>query len=215
VRAGLRLTQFDIDFGVEFYEQTRNHYGKKLKTLEKKRKAHPDSYWEEDVGYGTTRGDLASEEYGELEEMLQLNSYFGVLTVFGALERCFLRIFQDMKSLKLVEGKWQKKQSYLTLVGYKDVLKSVGVHVARRPFKWSDIIRFQDIRDAIAHLNGFVTDENINRLQGYGYKTLGQRIDVSDKYFRGAVDLVRESSTLLVKEYSEVIRKLSRHKKRR
>jgi hypothetical protein len=215
MRAGLRLTHFDIEIGVEFYEQTRSHYIKKEKSLEKKHDAHPASYWEEDVGLGTTRGDLASEEYGELEEMLQLNSYFGVLTVFGALERCFLRIFQDMKSLKLVKDKHQKKRSYLTPGGYKDTLKSVGIHVTKAPFKWSDIIKFQDLRDAIAHQNGFVTEENINRLQGYGYKNLGQRIDISDKYFRGAVELEKESSTLLVKEYSEVIRKLSKRKKRR
>jgi hypothetical protein len=215
MRAGLRLAHFDIDVGVEFYEQTRSHYRKKVKTLKKKHKAHPSSYWNEDVGYGTTRGDLASEEYGELEEMLQLNSYFGMVTVFAALERCFLRIFQDMKSLNLVEDKWQKKQSYLTLGGYKDALKSVGIHVAKQRFKWSDIIKFQDLRDAVAHQNGFVTEENIDRLRGYGYKELGQRIDISDQYFRSAVELAKESSTLLVKEYSEVIRKLSRRKKGR
>jgi hypothetical protein len=214
MRAGLRLTHFDIDFGVEFYEQTRSHYEKKLETLERKHKAHPPSYWNEDVGYGTTRGDLASEEYGALEENLQLNSYFGVLTVFGALERCFLRIFQDMKSLKLVKDKHQKTRSYLTLGGYKDAFKEVDIHVAKRPFKWTDIIKFQDLRDAIAHQNGFVTEENINRLQGYGYKKLGRRIDISDKYFQAAVELAKESSTLLVKEYSEVLRKLKRKKHR-
>lgn len=214
MRAGLRLTHYDIDFGVEFYEQTRSHYEKKLKTLEKKHKAQPASYWDEDIGYGTTRGDLVSEEYGALEENLQLNSYFGVLTVFGAFERCFLRVFQDMKSLKLVKDKHQKKRSYLTLGGYKDVLKDVDIHVAKPPFKWSDIIKFQDLRDAIAHQNGFVTEENIKRLQGYGYKKLGRRIDISDKYFQDAIKLAKESSTLLVKEYSEVIRKTKRKKRR-
>jgi hypothetical protein len=212
MRAGLRLVHIDVEIGVGFYEQTRSHYRKKVNTLEKKHDAHPSSYWQQDVGYGTTRGDLASEEYGELEEMLQLNSYFGVLTVFGALERCFLRTFQDMKSLKLVKDERQKKRSYLTLDGYKDALKLIGIHVAQRPFKWSDIIKFQDLRDAIAHQNGFVTEENINRLRGYGYK-LGQRVDISDKYFRSAAELAKDSSTLLVKKYSEVIRKLSGRKK--
>jgi hypothetical protein len=212
MRAGLRLVHFDIEIGVEFYEETRSHYSRKAKTLEEKHNARPSSYWSEDVGDGTTRGDLASEEYGELEEMLQLNSYFGMVTVFGALERCFLRIFQDMKSLKLVEDKHQKKRSYLTLGGYKDALKSVDIHVAKQPFKWSDIIKFQDLRDAIAHQNGFVTEENINRLTQYGYKKLGQRVEISDKYFRSAVELAKESSTLLVKEYSKVIRKLGRKK---
>jgi hypothetical protein len=214
MRAGLRLTHYDIEFAVEFYEQTRSHYQKKQKTIEQKHDTHPSSYWNEDVGYGTTRDDLASEEYEALEENLQLNSYFGVLTVFGALERCFLRIFQDMKSLKLVKDKHQQKRSYLTLGGYKDALKTVDIHVAKRPFKWSDIIKFQDLRDAIAHQNGFVTEENINRLQGYGYKKVGQRIDISDKYFRGAVELAKESSTQLVKGYSEVLRKRKRKKHR-
>jgi hypothetical protein len=86
---------------------------------------------------GTARqgGELASEEYQGLQEMLQLNSYFGVLTVFAAFERCFLRIFQDMKNLNLVKDKWQKKQGFLKLNEYKEALKSIGVYVAQAPFR--------------------------------------------------------------------------------
>lgn len=213
MRAGLRLVHYDIEFGVEFYEQTRSLYRKKVETLKKKHNAHPSSYWQQDVGYGTTRGDLASEEYGELEEMLRLNSYFGVLTVFAALERCFLRTFQDMKNLNLVTNERQQRMSYLTLDKYKDTLKSIGIYVAKSPFKWGDIIQLQDFRDAIAHQNGFVTEENIDRLRGYGCE-LGQRVDISDKYFRTAVELAKDSCTKLVKQYSDVIRKLGSGRKK-
>jgi hypothetical protein len=73
--------------------------------------------------------------------------------------------------------------------------------------------RLQYLRNAIAHQNGFVTEENIGRLRGYGYKTIGQRIDIDDKYFRTAVDLVKDSSSLLVAGYSGVLRNRARRKK--
>ena len=209
MRAGLRLVHMDIESGVEFYDQTRSHYRKKVQKQKERYDAHPASYWQEDVGYRTTRGELASEEYQGLQEMLQLNSYFGVLTVFAAFERCFLRIFQDMKDLDLVKDKWQKKQGFLKLDEYKEALKSIGVYIAQAPFRWSDIIKLQDLRNAIAHQNGFVTEENIKRLKGYGYKE-GQRVEIRDTDFRAAVDLVRDSSTLLVKEYGTVLRKVRR-----
>ena len=201
--------QIDIEASVEFYEQTHSHYSKKVQKQRERFDARPTSYWQEDMGFGTTRGDLASEQYQELQEMTQLNSYFGVMTVFAAFERCVSRVILDMKSLRLVKNKWQKKKAYLRFDEYKDALKSIGIYVTNPPFKWSDIRRLQDLRNAIAHQNGFVTDENINRLRGYGYK-LRQRVDISDEYFRSAVALVKDSSTLLVKEYSRVLLKRSR-----
>lgn len=205
MRAGLRLVHMDIEMAVEFHEQTGSHYRRRMKKQKERYEEHPESYWQEDVGYGTTRADLASEQFQELQEMLQFNSYFGVLTLFAAFERCFLRVFQDMKSQKLV--KWQRKQTFLKIDEYKDVLKKIGVFVAKPPFKWSDIIRLQDLRNAIAHQNGFVTEENVKRLRNYGYKE-DQRIEISDKYFRASVDLVKESSTMLVKEYGNTLRKI-------
>jgi hypothetical protein len=213
MRAGLRLVHMDIEIGVEFYAQTRSHYGRKIQEQKKRFDERPESYWKQDVGYGTTRGDLASEEYQEVQELLQLNSYFGVLTVFAAFERCFLRVFQDMKNLKLVKDKWQKKQAFLKLDEYKDALKRIDVFVAKPPFKWSDIIRLQDLRNAIAHQNGFVTEENVKRLRGYGYKE-GQRVEITDKYFRTSVDLAKDSSTLLIKEYSDALRRIKPKKLR-
>lgn len=74
MRAGLRLVHMDIEIGVEFYDQTRGHYGRKVQEQKKRYDARPESYWKQDVGYGTTRGDLASEEYQEVQELLQLQT---------------------------------------------------------------------------------------------------------------------------------------------
>src|SRR5258708_36947469 len=90
MRAGLRLVHMDIEIGVEFYEQTRNHYGRKGQEQKKRFDPRPESYWKQDVGYGTTRGDLAAEGYQEVQELVQLNSCFGALTVFAAFHRGFL-----------------------------------------------------------------------------------------------------------------------------
>jgi hypothetical protein len=117
-----------------------------------------------------------------------------------------------MKSLELVKDNWQKKQAFLKFDQYKDALKRIGVLVAKPPFKWSDIVKLQDVRNAIAHQNGFVTEENIKRLRNYGYKE-GQRVDISDRYFSASVNLVKESSTLLVQEYGNALRKAKRKKR--
>jgi hypothetical protein len=165
---------------------------------------YPTSYWDEDSG-GITRGELESERGLELQEMLQLNGYFAILNVFAAFERCLLRTFQDMKHLKLVTD----KRKYLILDGYKDSLNGVGIDLTSPPFEWSKIRKLQAYRNAIAHQGGFVTDDNLSRLRSYGYTKEGQRIKISDAYFRSAVDLVKSSSTDVVKEYSKTLRKRS------
>ena len=134
MRAGLRMAQMDLEAGVEFYEQTARYFRKKMATRETRLKSHPDSYWEQDVGYGTTRGELAAEGGEELEHMLRLNAYFGILSVYSAFERYVLRTFQDMKHLKLVKKKYQKK-AFLTLDEYKKCFKSVGIDLTKSPFQ--------------------------------------------------------------------------------
>ena len=212
LRAGLRIVQLDLEVSAKFYEQTARYFGEKIQTRKKKDDAKPASYWDQDGGYGTTRGELASEEYRELQEMLQLNSYFGVLTIFAAFERFLLRTFQNMKRLKLVKNEWQKKQGFLKLGDYKDSLKGIGIYLAKPPFPWSDITKLKDFRDAIAHQDGFVTEENIKRLRRYKYE-IGQRIQISDEYYRSAANLVKDSCSQLVNEYGDVLRKRGRPKR--
>lgn len=54
---------------------------------------------------GTTRGELVSEERQQLQHMLEMNGYFGVLAVYATFERCLHETFQDMKRLKLIKRK--------------------------------------------------------------------------------------------------------------
>lgn len=207
LRAGLRIVQIDVEAAVEFYDQTHRHFRREIDTWEKKNAVHSPAYWEEDLG-GITRGELESERGLELRDKLRLNSYFVILNIFGSFERLLLRIFQDMRDLKLVKDNWQKKQPYLTLDGYKECLKAIGINLTKSPFKWSDIIKLQAFRNAIAHQNGFVTEENIKRLSAYGYK-LGQMIEIKEKYLRASIDLVNDSCSRVVKEYSRALRKKS------
>ncbi|HUA14784.1 MAG TPA: hypothetical protein VMG31_05765 [Verrucomicrobiae bacterium] len=205
LRARLLMAKIEIEAAVEFYDQTDRYFRKKIDEWERKNAAHSAAYWEEDLG-GITRGDLESERGLELRDKLRLNSYFGILNIFGSFERLLLRIFQDMKQSKRMKDKWQKRQPYLTIDGYKDCLKAIGINLTKSPFKWGEIIKLQAFRNAIAHQNGFVTEENVNRLRAYGYK-LDQMIEIKETYFRTSVELVNDSSSRLVKEYGRTLQK--------
>src|SRR5262249_13657018 len=107
----------------------------------------------------------------------------------------------DMKRLKLTK----EKRSYLTLDGYKDSLKEVGITLTQSPFRWDDIRKLQTLRNAIAHQDGNVVPENLGKLRAYGYKKVGQEVNISDQYFQSVVTLVKESCRLLAQQYSAVL----------
>jgi hypothetical protein len=106
LRAGLRLVEIDLETVDEFHNQTARYFQKRIEDFKKNAASRPDSYWEEDLGGGTTRGELASEERGELETLAQMNNRFGLLAAYAIFERCLTRIHQDMRSLKLVRDRY-------------------------------------------------------------------------------------------------------------
>lgn len=100
---------------------------------------------------GTSTTEIVAEERRQLEHMLEMNGYFGVLAVYTTFERCLLSTFQDMKRLKLIKDKQYHKKRYLTLDGYKDCLKQSGINLMQPPFRWNDIRKLQTFRNTIAH----------------------------------------------------------------
>ena len=200
LRIGVRLLEIDLETIVEFYVHSLSNFQKKIQAIDKKGASRPKSYWKQDLGMGITRGEIVSEERRQLEHMLEMNGYFGVLAVYATFERCLQSTFQDMKRLKLTRDKRQ----YLTLDGYKDCLKQIGIKLAQPPFRWSDIRQLQTLRNAIAHQDGYVIGENEQKLRDYGYK-LGDSVVITERYFRSAVELVKESCELVVNQYSALL----------
>src|ERR1035438_5938278 len=108
LRAGLSLARIDLDIVEDFHDQTAKHFQRALKALKTRNDSRPNSYWDEDAGDGTTRGDQASEERFQLEALAQMNNRFGILGVFGAFERLLLRIHQDMMHQNLVHQQFKR-----------------------------------------------------------------------------------------------------------
>jgi hypothetical protein len=201
LRIGVRLREIDLDTIVDFYDHSAGNFQKKIEAIHKKCASRPDSYWKEDLGMGTTRGELVSEERQQLEHMLEMNGYFGVLGVYSVFERCLHETFDDMKRLKLIKDKQYQKKPFLTLDQYKDCFKPVGINLTQPPFGWDDIKKLQALRNAIAHQDGYVVPENLEKLKAYGYK-VGEEVNISEQYFRSAVKLVKESCSLVAEKYS-------------
>ena len=63
------------------------------------------------------------EERQQLQHMLEMNGYFGVLAVYATFERCLHETFQDMKRLKLIK----ERRLYLTLDKYKDCFQGIEI----------------------------------------------------------------------------------------
>jgi hypothetical protein len=204
LRAGLRIAEYDLETVDEFHKQTARYFQKKIEAFRTESVSHPDSYWKQDVGAGITRGDLASEKLNELETLAQMNNRFGILGVFATFERLLLRIHQDMMHLKLVRNR-HFKRDHLTFYEYKDSLSEIGIYLTKAPFDWAKLRKLQTLRNAIAHQDGFVTEENINTLRSCGYKKEGESIDITDSYFNDSLNLVKRSCAQLVKSYSEVL----------
>lgn len=211
LRADRRMVDYELIPVVEFQQHTAKYFTKQIKVRKAKAAAHPASYWDEDAG-GATRGELEADEIHLLEALAQLNNRFGILGVFGAFERFLLRIHQDMMYQNLIHKNFKKR--YLTFDGYKDSLKKIGIRLTEDPFDWENLRKLHTFRNAIAHQDGWVTDENIKYLRNYGYKKVGQPIEITEKYFQESLDLVTKSCDELVKQYNAV-RGTKTHRSRR
>jgi hypothetical protein len=213
LRAGLRIAKYDLETVDEFHKQTARYFQKKIRAFRTESASQPDSYWKQDVG-GMTRGEIASEKLNELETLAQMNNRFGILGVFATFERLLLRIHQDMMNLRLVH-KERFKKDYLTFDLYKDSLAAIGIKLTKPPFDWANLRKLQTLRNAITHQDGVVTEDNVEDLKNYGYKSVGQSIDITDSYFEDSLNLVKQSCSQLVKGYSEMLSKITHRSHRK
>ncbi len=213
IHAYLRMAQLQLHALVEFYEHTRASFDCRLNAFERKAEGKPESYWNESVGSGLTRSDIASEEHGKLEELAALNGYFGVLSAYATLDSFLYQTFEYAKMHKMpVPTAFQNKRS-LDLVGYKDVLKACGVDISK-PTKYEELIKLRDIRNTIAHYGGWVEPEMENSLRKYKFK-VGSKIKISDGYFRSSVGLVKTTCQQITKLFVEQLELLECERKKR
>ena len=207
-RVSLSLMEIGLRTATEFYEHTARSLQDKLRTIERDYAALPKSERERDLGDGMTEGELASGQHYELEVLSQINGYFGILAVYSVFERCLLCLFRDAQRLELVKEKRYQK-AYLTLDGYEDFFKTIGISLNTATFKWDEIRKLQLFRNAIAHHGGLVMTDHATRLKSYGYK-VGDTIRIDKSCFHSSVELVRETCSVMIRMYDRVQERATR-----
>src|ERR1019366_10184241 len=100
--------------------------------------------------------------------------------------------------MPLVSRRW------LPLSESQDLLKRIGV--SGKQFDWARIKSLQQLRNAIVHQGGQVTEANIRFLRPLGYKEW-QRITVSISDVQKNIKLVEKTTQEIGKAYLSALRK--------
>ena len=192
LRIPQHLANMELDALVEWREQTVRHFGNRVRDLDKRNDTHPDAYWDEDLGGGMTRGELAAEQRNELLGFAELSDEFGIVTAWAILERFLFQLFKDIKHFNLLVSPDTAKKKSLDFKGYRAMLREIGVDIAASPVQYRQLLKLRAIRVTLTHYGGWVTYENEKEMRPYGFK-LDQRIELPDHYFTESVGLIRGS----------------------
>ena len=147
----------------------------------------------------------------ELEERIELTGYFGVIMVFSTLERFFHHIYQSTMNLavrpELAGVVSSLSDKWIALGEFRAFLKRMGVDDSGPRFDWDGIRKLHQLRNAIVHQGGMVTEANINSLSPYGYTEEFQRVTVPMSYVQETVRLVEETTKEIGDAYLSALRK--------
>lgn len=198
------LVRLELDGAERFFRFSELRFLREFEKLKKEEKSHPESYWKKELDFGTTRGDLLSDEFAEVREMQQLNRYFGVILVYSTLERFLLAIFRSAKRLKLVKDPKTVAKPNLDFKGYVQVLaKDMSISLIKRPKPYAALNKLRAIRNAIAHHGGWVHSETVSSLRPYGFAE-HQRIELDEDYFFEAEELVKSECLFISNSYRKL-----------
>jgi len=130
LRIPQHLAHMELDALVEWREQTVRHFTKRAHDFDKTSGKQPVAYWNEDLGGGMTRGELAAEQRNELLGFAELSDEFGMVTAWAILERFLFQLFKNIKRLNLLISPETAKKS-LDFKGYRAMLQEIGVDITR------------------------------------------------------------------------------------
>ena len=195
----LILARFSIDELTSFYHQAKNHFASRLAGLEARSK-------------GVSREDEESDYLaGRMEEvacLLDLNERFGVLGAYRTFETFLRNVVDQLRKEGFIEG---KRESYLN--GLKEQLKKFGVDLEQPPFQWLEIDKLRNIRNCIAHGDGWVDRRYVSQLRDYTLpveeeenREHGSPLRLPSGYFLEASALVASTCGLVIEKCAEVRR---------
>ena len=193
LRAGLSLVRINLESAKQYFQEANFHFDRQLRDLLAEDQDKPSSYWEEDLG-GITRGDLGAERRMAIEGNQQLTRQFAVILAYSALERFLLLICTELQS----------SDSAPPIRRFDQIVKALhGIAIdLRTPRERSrELDRLRELRNAFAHQGGWVTSENVRRLQPFGYAE-NTWIELDADYFASACVLVHETCRDVARGYA-------------
>ena len=138
-------------------------------------------------------GDVRDQRQG----MVELNREFAILGIFRTFER-FLRVFLDPQRHPGFAIPAPKGSS---LEHLKEQYKVIGVDLTRRPFEWRDIKKLQEIRNCVAHDEGWIDAARADALRSYQFPAKeNDWIEFPEGYFVEAYHLVQRTCQLVIEE---------------
>lgn len=206
LRAAEAVVRLELDTADNFLLYAESHFDHEFEKLKNEQKRHPRSYWEEELDFGSTRGDLLGERAEEVGGMQQLNRYFGVLVTYSILERFLHALFREAKRLNLIKDSGVATKRFLDFKGYVDVLKKdLRIDLRTKQKEYAQLTKLLAMRNAIVHFGGWVHAENANFLKPYGYGK-HDRIRLSEGYFSENKDLINDTCLFIAKGYERFLR---------
>jgi len=149
----LILAKFSIDELRSFYHEAKKHFGLRLAGLEGRSKS---------VSPEDEESDYLADRMEEVAGLLDLNEHFGVVGVYRTFESFLRNVVDHLGNEGFIEGETKK---YLN--GLMGQLREVGVDLKQPPFQWQEIEKLREIRNCIAHGDGWVDSQHVSELRDY------------------------------------------------
>jgi hypothetical protein len=205
IKIGLRLVQVELRATEDFHRQADAAFRTQLSALETEYQSRPSAYWNKSSELGITRGEELGERRDEIDGLLDLNEYFGVITVHAAFDHFLFRIFEYAKSQGLIKCRYYAKKPFLMFSKSVDMLKDeFAIDLRQSPFDWNRIEELTTVRNAIAHKGGWIapdpTSEEFRKFKAYGFPSTWP-LELPKGYFLQSKTLVLDTCRAIARKF--------------
>jgi hypothetical protein len=143
-------------------------------------------------------GDYLIERRDMIESLLDRGYTLGILGLYTFLERV---LNEAVGHLREGGASIPQPKKGFNLHQLRTQLQSVGIDMNAPPFDWNEIDRLREIRNCIAHTNGWITDDFAARLNSLGMHVKADTpLKLPDKFFQDSWTLVDDTYHLVYKK---------------